>query len=98
MFNASIRNYSPLKDVYVEVKANEFSSHSSFVKKIQSCRGAIRRSMGKELLAFGSTYVKNENVLFNLSKLSFQKEKVITDNVLKQIKFEERHINRYVEV
>ena len=54
--------------------------------------------MGKELLAFDSTYVKNENVLFNLSKLSFQKEKVITDNVLKQIKFEERHINRYVEV
>jgi len=101
VFNASIRKYSTLNDVFVVVKANELSVHSSFVKKITSCRGAERRSLGKELLAFGNTKVKVENVLFNLSKSSDSKSilfptgKVTSDNVLKQIKYEEKHINRY---
>jgi len=101
VFNASICKYSTLNDVFVVVKANEVSVHSSFVKKITSCRGAERRSLGKELLAFGNTKVKVENVLFNLNKSSdsnsilFPTGKVTSDNVLKQIKYEEKHINRY---
>ncbi len=34
-------------------------------------------------------------MLFNLSNSELAKEKIISENVLKQIKFEERHIKRY---
>ncbi len=94
-FQASICKYSPLKSVFIEVAPNELSIHSSFVKKIQTCRGSDRRSLGKELLAFGNTRVKVENVLFNIENSSINKEKIISENVLKQKKFEERHINRF---
>jgi hypothetical protein len=58
---------------------------------ISSCRGSERREMGVNLLAFGNSQIKYSNMLFNINKFPMQHARPEDDNILKQIKFEERH-------
>ncbi len=92
-FDAFIRRRHG-ESVFVVVQSIQVSSHTFFVKKIQCCRGSDRRNLGKELLAYGNSQVKVKNIIYNLDKMP-KTDKITSENVLKQIKFEERHINRY---